>query len=93
MTVSMSPDRFEELVGDGLDLIPTALTSAIDNVVILVEPRNDEDPHLLGLYEGIALTGSELADLSRSALVLISHDRRFLGNLARATVWRTRRGS
>lgn len=56
MTVSMSPDRFEELVGDGLDLIPTALTSAIDNVVILVEPRNDEDPHLLGLYEGIALT-------------------------------------
>ena len=29
---------------------------AIDNVVILVEDRNPEEPDLLGLYEGIALT-------------------------------------
>ncbi|WP_063048413.1 metallopeptidase family protein [Nocardia arthritidis] len=56
MPVSMSDDRFEELVGDALDLIPPELTRAIDNVVVLIEPRNAEDPHLLGLYHGIALT-------------------------------------
>lgn len=52
----MTPERFEELVGDALDRIPEQLTSAIDNVVILVEARHDEEPQLLGLYEGIALT-------------------------------------
>lgn len=52
----MSEQRFDELVGDALDLLPPDLTSAIDNVVILVRDRNDEEPELLGLYEGIALT-------------------------------------
>ncbi|WP_216917232.1 metallopeptidase family protein [Nocardia sp. NBC_01377] len=56
MPVSMSENRFEELVGDALDLIPPELTRAIDNVVVLVEPRDPDDPHLLGLYHGIALT-------------------------------------
>lgn len=58
MTVAdrMSPERFEELVGDALDRIPPELTEAIDNVVVLVEDRNDEEPSLLGLYHGIALT-------------------------------------
>ncbi|OAN32936.1 hypothetical protein A4X20_28260 [Mycolicibacterium iranicum] len=56
MTVRMSPHRFDELVGDALDLIPPQLASAIDNVVILVADRNEEEPDLLGLYEGVALT-------------------------------------
>ena len=49
-------DRFDELVADALDLIPDKLAKAMDNVVVLVEPRNPDDPGLLGLYEGIALT-------------------------------------
>lgn len=52
----MSQERFEELVGDALDLIPPGLAQAIDNVVILVEDRHPDEPDLLGLYEGIALT-------------------------------------
>ncbi|MGB7508535.1 MAG: metallopeptidase family protein [Mycobacterium sp.] len=52
----MTPQRFDELVGDALDLIPSELARAIDNVVILVATRNDDEPDLLGLYEGIALT-------------------------------------
>ena len=56
MAVRMSPQRFDELVGDALDLIPPGLASAIDNVVILVSDRNAEEPGLLGLYEGVALT-------------------------------------
>jgi len=56
VAVRMTPQRFDELVGDALDLIPPDLASAIDNVVILVADRNADEPELLGLYEGIALT-------------------------------------
>ncbi|NUS44681.1 MAG: metallopeptidase family protein [Mycobacteriaceae bacterium] len=56
MPVRMSTRRFEELVADALDQIPPTFTQAMDNVVVLVEPRNAEDPELLGLYHGIALT-------------------------------------
>lgn len=52
----MSAQRFDELVSDALDLIPPKLAAAIDNVVVLVEDRHPEEPDLLGLYEGIALT-------------------------------------
>ena len=53
----MSRRRFEELVGDALDLVPEELMRLLDNVVVLVEddPPSD-DPHLLGVYEGYALT-------------------------------------
>ncbi|MGG7100860.1 metallopeptidase family protein [Rhodococcus sp. 24CO] len=56
MTVTMNDDRFEDLVGEALDLIPPELAKAIDNVVVLVEARDPEEPGLLGLYQGIALT-------------------------------------
>jgi len=52
----MSTERFEELVSEALDLIPSGLARAIDNVVILVAERHPEEPELLGLYEGVALT-------------------------------------
>ena len=52
----MSRKRFDELVSDALDLIPAELAAAFDNVVVLVEDRNLEEPDLLGLYEGVALT-------------------------------------
>lgn len=52
----MHPRRFDELVCDALDLIPPELAAAIDNVVVLVEDRNPDEPDLLGLYEGVALT-------------------------------------
>lgn len=56
MAVRMEPQRFDELVADALDLIPAELAAAMDNVVILVEDRHAENPELLGLYEGVALT-------------------------------------
>jgi len=52
----MTRRRFEELVADALDTIPPELAAAMDNVVVLVEDRNEEEPDLLGLYEGVALT-------------------------------------
>lgn len=52
----MTAEHFEELVSEALDLIPPQLARAIDNVVVLVEPRHQDEPDLLGLYHGIALT-------------------------------------
>ena len=57
VSVEMTRERFEELVAEALDDVPTELMSLLSNVVILVE---DESPpgetELLGLYEGYALT-------------------------------------
>ena len=47
---------FEALVGDALDEVPPELMELMDNVVVLVEDRNADEPDLLGLYEGYALT-------------------------------------
>ena len=57
MPVRLGRVRFEELVGDALDAVPAQLLDLLDNVVILVEddPPPDE-PDLLGVYEGHALT-------------------------------------
>jgi predicted Zn-dependent protease with MMP-like domain len=79
----VDPERFEELVGEALDELPTEFLRAMDNVVVLVEPRHPEDPELLGLYEGVALTdrtsdyGGVLPDritLYREALVEMCAD-------------------
>src|SRR5699024_6977002 len=56
MPVDMTRARFEEVVGDALDLLPREFASAMNNVVILVEEHHPEDPALLGLYEGVSLT-------------------------------------
>jgi predicted Zn-dependent protease with MMP-like domain len=57
--IDLSPERFEVLVGDALDSIPDALARSIDNVVVVVEDEDPEDPDLLGLYEGVPLTERE----------------------------------
>ncbi|MGI5222077.1 metallopeptidase family protein [Nocardia sp. CA-290969] len=95
MPVVMSEARFEELVGDALDLIPPELSRAIDNVVVLIEPRNPDDPHLLGLYHGIALTerdshyGGSLPDtvtIYREALLAVCADEEEVVEEVRITV-------
>ena len=49
--------RFEELVGEALDGVPTELADLMDNVVVLIEAEPPaDDPTLLGLYDGIPLT-------------------------------------
>ena len=69
MPVEMDRAAFEALVNQALDDIPDELAQLISNVVVLVEddPPPD-DPTLLGLYDGVALTdrygdyGMELPD-------------------------------
>jgi predicted Zn-dependent protease with MMP-like domain len=54
--LDVSPRRFEELVGDALDAIPRELLRLLDNVVIQVAEQDPDEPALLGVYQGTALT-------------------------------------
>jgi predicted Zn-dependent protease with MMP-like domain len=55
--IQMSRKRFEELVAEALDQVPGELIELIDNCVVLVEDdAPEDDPDLLGLYEGTPLT-------------------------------------
>ena len=64
---SVTRERFEDLVQEALDSIPEELWTAIDNLVVTVEEwptrRQLEEMGvqpgrtLLGLYEGVPLTG------------------------------------
>ena len=57
LTPVVTPERFEELTADALDSLPEWVRERLDNVDVLVEEHPPEDqPNLLGLYEGIPLT-------------------------------------
>lgn len=47
---------FDALVDDALDAIPAPLAAQFDNVVLVTEDADPEDPDLLGVYEGVPLT-------------------------------------
>lgn len=51
--------RFEALVGQALDAVPDELRDRFDNVVVLLEDAHEDEPDLLGIYEGIPLTERE----------------------------------
>ncbi|GAA4630795.1 metallopeptidase family protein [Actinoallomurus vinaceus] len=53
--IDITRAEFEDLVAEALDTIPEALTTLMDNVVVMVEDDAPE-PGLLGLYEGVPLT-------------------------------------
>lgn len=58
--VELSRAEFEALVDRALDQVPPELSALVTNVVVLVEEEAPaDDPDLLGLYEGIAMTERE----------------------------------
>jgi predicted Zn-dependent protease with MMP-like domain len=52
----VSPAEFEGYVADALDTLPPELARHFSNVVVVVEDEAPDDPDLLGLYDGVALT-------------------------------------
>jgi predicted Zn-dependent protease with MMP-like domain len=52
----VGPEEFERLVGEALDSLPDELARHFDNVLVVVEDENGDEPGLLGLYEGVPLT-------------------------------------
>jgi predicted Zn-dependent protease with MMP-like domain len=47
--------RFEQIVQAALDSLPPEIARALDNVAVVIEDENPEDPDLFGLYHGIPL--------------------------------------
>jgi predicted Zn-dependent protease with MMP-like domain len=84
----VSPDEFEQLVTNELDLLPDEMMNGIENVGFVTQSRPDDGSlSLLGLYTGVALTRrgqyghGELPDrivLYREPLLRISRDLREL---------------
>jgi len=57
MPVQVSDTEFDRAVDDALGQMPDEFLDLLDNVVILVEDDPPEDePGLLGVYDGIPLT-------------------------------------
>jgi predicted Zn-dependent protease with MMP-like domain len=57
MPVDLDPAAFDAMVEWALDGLPDDLARLVENVVVLVEPDAPaDDPDLLGLYDGLALT-------------------------------------
>jgi predicted Zn-dependent protease with MMP-like domain len=46
---------FDDHVRAALDELPPDLAAALENVAVVVEDENPDDPDLLGLYHGIPL--------------------------------------
>ncbi len=96
MPVELGREEFEELVSDALDEIPAEIAALISNVVVLVEDdAPPDDPTLLGLYDGVALTerygdyGMELPDrifIFRNPLLEMCEDLDDLAEEVRITV-------
>lgn len=52
----IAEERFAELVDRALDSLPDELWDQFDNVAVVVEDADPDEPDLLGIYEGIPLT-------------------------------------
>ena len=55
----MDVEDFERAVEDALDELPAWAERALENVVVLVEDEDADDPDLLGLYVGVPLPERE----------------------------------
>lgn len=49
-------ERFQGHVDAALDRIPDDVWASFDNVAVVVEDADPDDPDLLGVYEGVPLT-------------------------------------
>ncbi len=52
----MSRGSFREHVQAALDSLPEEFAGALENVAVVVEEQNADDPDLFGLYQGVPLT-------------------------------------
>ncbi len=96
VSVEMERAEFERLVEDSLEAIPDEIAALVRNVAVIVEDdAPPEDPDLLGLYDGVALTDRhggaslELPDrifVFRRPLLAYCHDTEQLVEEVRVTV-------
>ncbi len=52
----MRPEEFEEHVRAALDAVPAELAPMLENVAIVIEDENAEEPDIFGWYDGLGPT-------------------------------------
>jgi len=97
MPVTMSEQRFEQLVDLALDQIPERLSRLVQNCVVVIESRAEEpEADLLGYYDGIPLSERDslysgvLPDrivIFRDAILELCQDETEVVEEVRITVW------
>jgi predicted Zn-dependent protease with MMP-like domain len=76
---------FEEHVRRALDSLPPEIARGLENVAVVVEDENPDDPDLLGLYQG-GDYGPDTVTIYRRPLEETAHDPAELEREIRITV-------
>jgi predicted Zn-dependent protease with MMP-like domain len=77
---------FEEQVRQALDELPPELARGLENVVVVVEDENDEEPELLGLFEEVPYLPAKVTIYRRPLQADFGHDPELLRHEIRVTV-------
>jgi predicted Zn-dependent protease with MMP-like domain len=78
--------RFEEHVRSALDSLPPELARGLQNVAVVVEERNPDEPDLYGLFDEPPYLPARIAIYRRPLLDDFGHDSARLEHEIRITV-------
>jgi predicted Zn-dependent protease with MMP-like domain len=77
---------FEEQVRRALDELPPELARGLENVAVVVEDENPEEPELLGLFEAAPYLPAKVTIYRRPLEEDFGHDPKLLRHEIRVTV-------
>ena len=78
--------RFEEHVRAALDMLPPELARGLENVAVVVEEQNPEEPDLYGLFDEPPYLPARIAIYRRPLVEVYGHDPKRLEEEIRITV-------
>jgi len=78
--------RFEEHVRSALDMLPPDLARGLENVAVVVEEQNPEEPELYGLFDEPPYLPARIAIYRRPLVEDFGHDPKRLEEEIRITV-------
>jgi len=78
--------RFEEHVRSALDMLPPELARGLENVAVVVEEQNPEEPELYGLFDEPPYLPARIAIYRRPLVEDYGHDPKRLEEEIRITV-------
>jgi len=79
-------NRFEEHVRAALDMLPPELARGLENVAVVVEEQNAEEPDLYGLFDEPPYLPARIAIYRRPLVEDYGHDPKRLEEEIRITV-------
>jgi len=77
---------FDEVVRRALDALPPELARGLENVAVVVEDENGEEPGLLGLFEEAPYMPAKVTIYRRPLVADFGHDPALLEHEIRVTV-------